>query len=553
LVVDKANQELLIYRHDGRGGVRLEKIVPCSTGMVQGDKLVRGDKKTPEGYYIFRQKLLPDELPDIYGVLAYPMDYPNFWDVRLGRGGDGIWTHGVNKPLTDYDSNGCIELRNHDIAALEDQIKLYDTPVLVYENLVFRSSEELKKEGNELIAFVESWRKAWSDKDLESYEAKYAEEFYNSDGRTRSGWMENKRRLAANYRRIDVQLEDVRIYRHRDVVAVSFVQKYRGDDRFTTDGLKRLYAKKIDGRWLIVGEEFDRLPGPQPEKWLTAEQKRLALTTPPLTAAQVAEPVAVASAGVIMPQNPSLAAEVAVRPVRTNLADDDQAAADETARATIESLSAGARSAAPPPAGVESEPPAATSAAELASAGPAVDAETPAAESTSAGLAVEAKTPAAESASPAAASAETAPETVETAAAGASSSADVGETPAPEALAEDLGEEGARRLLAGWLAAWSNRDEESYFAYYAPGFRFADKDMGLKAFKSYRGRLMRQASSIQVSADEVDIEVDGLQAKVVFVQSYRSDRVSDRGRKTLALKAVDGAWRITSEIFADLP
>ncbi|MDR2350554.1 MAG: L,D-transpeptidase family protein [Deltaproteobacteria bacterium] len=308
-VVDKTRQELRIYSHDGKGNLFLEKVIPCSTGMVRGDKLVRGDKKTPDGYYIFNQKLLPSELPEIYGILAYPMDYPNFWDHKVGRKGDGIWIHGVNKPLVDYDSAGCVELLNHDLAALEDTINLYDTPILLSEEMTYAPAEELRREGRKVLAFAEKWRKAWSEKDLQTYSSLYAENFHNNDNMSREAWMNHKRNVARGYKKIDIKLDDLRSFRHRDVVVVSFVQRYQGDGRYSSVGVKRLYLKPSGDSFLIVAEDFSSMPRPDNRKRLSPEEKLAALTTPPLSVASFSEPVVTASAGALIPGSETLFAE----------------------------------------------------------------------------------------------------------------------------------------------------------------------------------------------------------------------------------------------------
>jgi ketosteroid isomerase-like protein len=427
----------------------------------------------------------------------------------------------VNKPLVDFDSNGCVEMLNHDLAGLEDEIKLHDTPILVYENLVFKPAEELLVEAAKATAFVESWRSAWSGKKQDFYESMYDQDFRNSDGRSRRDWMEHKRQVASNYDRIEIELEDLRIYRHRDVVVASFRQNYVGGGRFTSQGLKRLYLRESDGRFLIAGEDFEPLPSP-PEKWLTAEEKRAALTTPPLTAAQVSEPAAIAAAGAIMPSGSDVTIASLARTFDSS--DDAQAAADETARAAIESLSAGdgavtlsARNDDPPDA---SEPSGLEESQIAADQGASDQASTEPVRIVSV---VE-------------------PATVEIA---------VVEPPEPVESVEpaESGEADARWLLDGWLAAWSARDEDAYFAFYAPDFRFLDRGMGLEAFRKYRGRIMRRAESIEVSADDVKVRMSGDAAEVVFEQTYRSDSVSDRGRKTLALVRLDGIWRIVSEAF----
>jgi murein L,D-transpeptidase YafK len=301
LVVDKTRQELQIWRHDGKGGVALERVIPCSTGIVRGDKLVRGDMKTPDGFYVFNKKLLPHELPDIYGILAYPMDYPNFWDRVQDHGGSGIWTHGVNKPLVDYDSNGCVELFNHDIAGLEDRIVLYDTPILNYEEMSYAPADRLREEAGKVAAFVEEWRSAWAGKDHDRYASLYDRGFRSSDGMTLPGWLSHKRNVAAGYRNIRIAVNGLRIFRHRDVVAVSFVQLYDGDGRYSSAGYKRLYLKPSGGGYLIAAEDFEGDLAPEPGKRLDPERKREALTRPPLAVASFSNPVAAAGAGAILP------------------------------------------------------------------------------------------------------------------------------------------------------------------------------------------------------------------------------------------------------------
>jgi murein L,D-transpeptidase YafK len=695
-VVDKARQLLMIYRHDEGGAVWLEKVLPCSTGMVPGDKLVRGDKKTPEGFYIFRQKLLPSELPDIYGILAYPMDYPNFWDRKTGRGGDGIWTHGVNKPLVDYDSNGCIELLNHDLAGLEDEIFLQDTPVLVYDELTFANSDLLREEARDIAAFVEAWRASWADEDLAGYRGFYDPAlFYNTDELSYQGWMERKARVAAGYNKIEIGVSGLRVFRHRDIVVASFIQDYKGDSRFHTVGSKRLYLRGGIGGWRIVAEEYGPAPGPQPDKRLTASEKHAALTTPPLAVAAVSAPVAIASAGVALPTASVLLADN--REPRAGGQSEAQAAADESLRAAIEQgtyeapartvlaalaggtepageaapteqsdtgsadvgpgdvgpgdvepgdgepgdmagdmagdggttapatgtaaaepsatvtagateggapvlvASAGAGSVDPaapagsgtvipaPPVGAQAgpTPPAGESAGALVAglrrpaeaaapptAGDAPGGPGPAAGRGSSGL--DGFDPAPDSpgeggdaqASPSESGETTAaPRTAETSPAGTPARA-VSETsgggvlpasPAPSAARAPAGPgasvpagltgEAAEELLAAWLASWAARDVDGYFALYDPDFVFKDMNLRLGAFKRYRGRRIEEAAGIEVAASDVRVEVSGGRAEVRFLQSYKSDRLSDSGEKTLELAARDGGWRIVSESF----
>jgi ketosteroid isomerase-like protein len=110
----------------------------------------------------------------------------------------------------------------------------------------------------------------------------------------------------------------------------------------------------------------------------------------------------------------------------------------------------------------------------------------------------------------------------------------------------------ALAMLSGWAEAWSNRDAEAYFAHYAPGFYFPDRDLHLAAFKRYRGGHMARAAFVKVGVEEVEVVLRDGGAVVTFVQTYESDRASDRGRKTLELTIDDGRWKIATETFTPL-
>jgi ketosteroid isomerase-like protein len=123
----------------------------------------------------------------------------------------------------------------------------------------------------------------------------------------------------------------------------------------------------------------------------------------------------------------------------------------------------------------------------------------------------------------------------------------------PDSSSSALTPEAASTLVENWLAAWTAKDEEAYFSYYAPDFLFKDLDLHLNSFKRYRSRRFQEAGDIEVKAKDVDVVVSGNKAKVTFVQSYHSDKHSDNGLKTLELGARDGKWLIVSEAFQARP
>jgi murein L,D-transpeptidase YafK len=503
LVVDKADQMLYLYRHDGAGTITLDRVMPCSTGEKSGDKLAEGDRKTPNGFYIFNQKLLPRELSAIYGALAYPTDYPNFWDRHLGRSGYGIWLHGIDKPLRDYDSNGCIELENADMARLEDLLELFETPLITYETLAMAPVEALRREGQAVKDFLEDWRRAWSGKDLAAYRAKYAPEFVNSDSRSFAAWMTHKENVAGNYRDIKVELKDLRVYRHRDIITAVFVQDYQGDRRYHSAGLKRLYLRPEGEGYRITGEEFRALPVFDRQKRLTPEEKRLALTTPPKSAPpEKAEPEgrrAVVEARVAAEARarsraaPAVRSEEGIPEARGSLTRPPEQVAEAAA-----------------PARKPERP---------AKDKPEKAAEKPA----------EAK-PEKAAEKPAEAKPEKAAEPAET---------------KPEKAAEPA--QVFAELVGQWAKAWAVKDQEAYFAFYHPEFHYRAKNMDLAAFKDYRAALMKETAGLEIQVSDFEIRPSGDRVRVAFRQDYRSDQLQDRGRKTLVFRKVGSDWKIMSE------
>ena len=272
LVVEKADQRLDLYEFR-KGNYYKLRSMPCSTGENTGDKEVEGDKKTPEGFYIFNKKSVESELAPIYGILAYPMDYPNFWDRHIGKQGSGIWLHGTNKKLKPLDSNGCVELKNIDILHLEDLVNLYDTPIVVYDHIKYKSIDEINAEAARIKAFVESWRTSWEKKDIRLYKSLYSPEFVSDDGKSYQAWLDHKEQLAEKYHRIKVDLSNLRIYRHQNVIVALFEQYYQGDD-FKSDGLKRLFIRETDDGYKIMAEAWAEFPSPGPVKMLSADVRQ---------------------------------------------------------------------------------------------------------------------------------------------------------------------------------------------------------------------------------------------------------------------------------------
>ena len=133
ILVEKKNQTLFLYSSKS-GELQIQYKTPCSTGEISGVKHKAGDKKTPEGIYFLKDEYEDQYLSPIYGIKAFPLDYPNLMDKRTGKDGSAIWIHGTNKVLKPMDSNGCVALENSSILKLAEYITLDSTPVILVED-----------------------------------------------------------------------------------------------------------------------------------------------------------------------------------------------------------------------------------------------------------------------------------------------------------------------------------------------------------------------------------------------------------------------------------
>ncbi|MBT8132656.1 MAG: L,D-transpeptidase family protein [Gammaproteobacteria bacterium] len=259
LVVDLAESRLFIFENrDGRPTLLGDYYV--SGGKNGAHKQRQGDRKTPVGVYFVTDRLPGAKLPDKYGPVAFPVDYPNEWDVRHGRTGGGIWLHGVasntysRPPL---DSDGCVALSNAELELVAPLLEEGLTPVLIGEDLNWIPVEQLEQTRVEISNSIEQWRTDWESGETDLYLSHYSDEF-RGRGMDKRKWDAYKINVNRNKKFIEVELEDLSVFAHphvENMMVVSFRQRYESD-RFSSDASKRQYWRlEDDGRWRIISEE----------------------------------------------------------------------------------------------------------------------------------------------------------------------------------------------------------------------------------------------------------------------------------------------------------
>ena len=257
VVVDTQRARLYVYRNED-GKPRFVADYYISQGKAGSGKQFEGDNKTPLGVYHVTSFIDPAKLPDLYGKGAFPLNYPNPWDKRLGRTGYGIWLHGTpsdtyaRPPLA---SEGCVVLANQDFTSLSSFVQPGLTPVIISNDIEWLSLDDWQAERSSLNAAIEAWRSDWESLDVERYLSHYSAQFRN-DRYDYAEWSSRKRRFANAREWVKVEVGKLSMLRQPGedaLVEVIFDQDYRSDG-FTDTMRKRQYWTKEDGRWKIIYE-----------------------------------------------------------------------------------------------------------------------------------------------------------------------------------------------------------------------------------------------------------------------------------------------------------
>ncbi len=166
--------------HRGPDGILQSGSYYMSIGEQGPGKDVSGDKRTPLGAYFVTEQLDTSKLHEKYGVTAFPLDYPNAWDQRAGRDGDGIWVHGVHPAggkRPERDTDGCIALPNEDLSALLDDFESNVTPVLVTRKVSWVAATETDLIREALEQNITLWARSQTQGDVYSYLSLYDDSF----------------------------------------------------------------------------------------------------------------------------------------------------------------------------------------------------------------------------------------------------------------------------------------------------------------------------------------------------------------------------------------
>lgn len=255
IIADKSQRTLTVWENQN-GIAHFVEAHPMDIGKRDGDKEKGGDHRTPEGIYFPHEIYEGQNLNfDEYGVRAFALDYPNYFDQRNKKTGSGIWLHAIpdTKSLL-RGSRGCVVVRNDIIKKLSPMVSLNKTPVIISDQVNYVTSDRLRQLATRVTTWFDGWKKAWSEKSIENYISNYAEDFFALN-MNRNLWKTYKSGLNEKYSFIEVKAISPALYLYKDEAILKFLQDYKSDT-LSDFGQKTLYLSISPDAIKIRGEEW---------------------------------------------------------------------------------------------------------------------------------------------------------------------------------------------------------------------------------------------------------------------------------------------------------
>lgn len=162
VVVDASHSRVYVFEQQS-GGLQLIRSFYASIGRAGYDKEVEGDLRTPLGVYHITSRLDDQQVEELYGIGALPLNYPNEHDRRMGRTGSGIWLHGVPRvsyARSPYATEGCVALANDDMAYLMEVLQTRRTPVVIANEVNWVRPADQATERRSFETLLTKWQEA---------------------------------------------------------------------------------------------------------------------------------------------------------------------------------------------------------------------------------------------------------------------------------------------------------------------------------------------------------------------------------------------------------
>ena len=241
---------------DGHPKLELLKETYVSVGINGVGKLKDGEGKTPVGVYFIQKNLPGASLPDLFGVGALTLNYPNAVDAMRNKTGSGIWLHGT--PSAQYSrapeaTDGCVVLSNPEMEQLLRLPGWRMTPVIIADKLDWAPAEQVSAAYTEFKPHLDRWLADRQNADAAQLKTHYSPRF-ERDAMDLEHWWPKLVQTAAAQRKTQT-LEVVSALHWNDgeeTMVVTMSEPHVKDKRPAV--FLRTYWQKDAGQWKLVFE-----------------------------------------------------------------------------------------------------------------------------------------------------------------------------------------------------------------------------------------------------------------------------------------------------------
>ena len=255
--IDASRARLYVFTNrEGIPRMVFDHYISIGNGGV--GKTREGDKKTPLGVYHLLSYLDGDQLPELYGTGAYPINYPNDWDRLRGHHGYGIWLHGT--PQTVYsrppkDSRGCVVISNQLFEKLAPYIDLGRTPIIITEKIHWMKAEDWEAKRERLLLTIDQWQRDWQSLDIEKYLSHYSQN-YKTPEKSYAEMMKTSRVNSKKKTFVSAEIKNIDLFDYpgeSNTMLAVFDQDYRSNN-YNVKYRKQQLWRYEDNLWKIIFE-----------------------------------------------------------------------------------------------------------------------------------------------------------------------------------------------------------------------------------------------------------------------------------------------------------
>lgn len=266
VAVEKATQRLFLY--EKHSPLKLERELTCTTGQADGDKKTTGDLRTPEGIYFVVGKLSAGLDYEMYGGIAYTLNYPNPVDKLRGKTGHGIWIHSKGHDIVPRETKGCIAINRKDIDDIGPRLVAGTAVAVAAEIATDAGGAPAQKQQptaaeattrRKLESRVKAWADAWSARSPKLFDFYDANSYSLAQEAPFEEFKNQKERLFKQLPWVHTTVRNIRVMQGPGYWVTWFDQYYRAPN-MTSEGVRRLYWQPdAQGELRIVGMEW--VPG----------------------------------------------------------------------------------------------------------------------------------------------------------------------------------------------------------------------------------------------------------------------------------------------------